>query len=100
MVAGAKNATVNGNAGQGAAQVFVKPLSGWGYMTQVGKLTDPDGKAGDGFGGAVSIAGNTIVVGACPQSGLCNGPGQSVCLSETNQWLEEDRKIQSPAHRL
>jgi len=76
VVAGAENATVNGNALQGAAYVFVKPASGWGNMTQTAKLTASDGKAGDGFGGAVYIAGNTIAVGACPQSGVCNGPGK------------------------
>jgi hypothetical protein len=76
VVAGAEFATVNGNAGQGAAYVFVKPASGWGNMTQTAKLTASDGKAGDGFGGAVSIAGNTIAIGACPQSGVCNGPGK------------------------
>lgn len=76
VVAGAENASVNGNAAQGAAYVFVKPTSGWGNMTQTAKLTASDGKAGDGFGGAVYIEGNTIVVGACPQSGVCNGPGK------------------------
>ena len=76
VVAGAENATVNGNAAQGAAYVFVKPASGWGDMTQTAKLTASNGKAGDGFGGAVFIEGNTIAVGACPQSGVCNGPGK------------------------
>ena len=76
VVAGAENAAVNGNAGQGAAYVFIKPASGWGNMTQTAKLTASNGAAGDGFGGAVYIAGNTIVVGACPQSGVCNGPGK------------------------
>ena len=76
IVAGAELATVNGNAGQGAAYIFVKPASGWGNMTQTAKLTASDGKVGDGFGGAVFIAGNTIAVGACPQSGICKGPGK------------------------
>jgi hypothetical protein len=75
VVAGAELATVNGNTWQGAAYVFVKPATGWGNMTQTAKLTASDGKAGDGFGGAVFIAGNTIAIGACPQSGVCNGPG-------------------------
>jgi|HubBroStandDraft_6_1064221.scaffolds.fasta_scaffold33456_3 hypothetical protein len=76
VVVGAQNATVNGDAGQGAAYVFVKPASGWGNMTQTATLTASDGKAGDGFGGSVYIVGDTIVVGACPQSGMCNGPGK------------------------
>lgn len=76
VVVGAQNATVNGNAAQGAAYIFVKPASGWENMTQTAKLTASDGKAGDGFGGSVYIAGDTIAVGACPQSGMCNGPGK------------------------
>ena len=76
VVVGAQNATVNGNAGQGAAYVFVKPTSGWGNMTQTATLTALGGKAGDGFGGAVYIAGDTIAVGNCSQSGMCNGPGK------------------------
>jgi len=76
LVAGSVNATVKGNAGQGAAYVFVKPSSGWKNMKQTAKLTSSDGQAGDGFGGAVYIVGGTIVVGACPQSGICNGPGK------------------------
>jgi hypothetical protein len=76
IVAGATNATVGGNADQGAAYVFVKPASGWSNMTQTAKLTASDGQAGDGLGGSVGVAGNTIVVGACPQSGMCNGPGK------------------------
>jgi hypothetical protein len=76
VVAGAENATVGGNAAQGAAYVFVKPADGWSNMTQTAKLTASDGKAGDGFGGAIYIAGNTIAVGACLQSGVCNGPGK------------------------
>jgi hypothetical protein len=35
--------------------------SGW---TQVAKLTDVDGAAGDEFGYSVSIGGNTVVIGA------------------------------------
>jgi hypothetical protein len=86
VVAGAQNATVNGNAMQGAAYVFVKPTSGWQNMTQKAKLTASDGKAGDGFGGAVYIEGNTIVVGACQQSGLCNGPGKVYVFLKKGGW--------------
>jgi len=75
VVAGAQNATVGSNAAQGAAYVFVKSANGWQNMTETAKLTSSDGRAGDGFGGAVSIAGDTILVGACSQSGMCNGTG-------------------------
>jgi len=87
IVAGAQNATVGSNAAQGAAYVFVKPGSGWADMTETAKLTASDGQAGDGFGGSVGIAGDTIVVGACLQSGMCNGQGKVyVFLKPKNGW--------------
>ena len=64
MVVGADRATVGGNSQQGAAYVFTEPASGWASMTQTAKLTASDGAAGDQFGCAVSISGNTVVVGA------------------------------------
>jgi len=76
VVAGAENATVGSHAGQGAAYIFVKPASGWTDITEIAKLTASHGEAGDGFGGSVGISSNTIVVGACPQSGMCNGRGK------------------------
>jgi len=76
LVVGSMSATVGSNAGQGAAYVFVKGAGGWSDMTETAELTASDGQAGDGFGGSVGIAGDTIVVGACPQSGMCNGPGK------------------------
>ncbi|MGA2259786.1 MAG: IPT/TIG domain-containing protein, partial [Thermoguttaceae bacterium] len=65
VVAGAPEATVNGNGNQGAAYVFTEPASGWaGNMTQTAKLTASDGAANNLFGDSVSISGNTVVVGA------------------------------------
>ncbi len=53
----------------GAAYVFVKPSSGgWVTTTETAKLTPSDGIAGDGFGTAVSIDGDTIAVGAYRRS--------------------------------
>jgi hypothetical protein len=87
IVVGAPGATINHSAGQGAAYVFVKPSTGWQDMTQTAKLTASDGLDGDAFGGAVGIAGNTIVVGACSQSGMCNGPGKVyVYTKPANGW--------------
>jgi len=87
VVVGAPGAAVGGRLGQGAAYVFVKPPTGWKDMTETAKLTASDGLDGDGFGGSVGIAGNTIVVGACPQSGMCNGPGKVyVYLKPQNGW--------------
>src|ERR1700722_3668477 len=53
------------NAEQGAAYVFVKPVSGWhGSLTQTAELTASDPGKGDQFGGALAISGGLIVVGA------------------------------------
>jgi len=49
----------------GAVYVFVKPASGWGgNLTETAKLTGSNGANGDAFGNAVSISGDTVVVGA------------------------------------
>jgi len=64
VVAGAGLATVGANFDQGAAYVFVRPGSGWADATQTAKLTAADGAAGDQFGTAVAISGNTAAVGA------------------------------------
>jgi FG-GAP repeat len=53
---------------QGSAYVFVEPSSRWADMTQTAELKASDGYPGDGFGMAVAISANTIVVGALPVS--------------------------------
>ncbi len=56
----------NGNgADAGAVYLYVKPAAGWAAtMTETVKIEAPAGKADQGFGGAVALAGNTLVVGA------------------------------------
>jgi hypothetical protein len=49
-------------AGNGAAYIFEKPESGWMDMTENAQLNAPDGA--QDFAGAVSISGNTVLVGA------------------------------------
>jgi hypothetical protein len=58
IVVGASN-----DGGRGSAYVFVRPVTGWVDMVQTAKLTASDGASGDGFGLAVAISGDTIVVG-------------------------------------
>ncbi len=48
----------------GAAYVFTESVGGWANGTETAKLTASDGAAGDGFGFAVAISGDVIVVGA------------------------------------
>ena len=48
----------------GEAYVFVEPVTGWISMTETARLTPSDGVNGDWFGSAISISGNTILVGS------------------------------------
>ena len=75
VVAGAPLATVS-HFQQGAAYVFVMSASGWGDMTQTGKLTSSDGVAHGYFGRSVAISGTHAVVGAPNQTvGSFTGQG-------------------------
>lgn len=60
---------VVGAPGANAAYVFVKPAGGWMNLVQTAKLTASDGTSDDYFGMAVSISGDTIVVGASYNDG-------------------------------
>jgi hypothetical protein len=64
VVLGSSFHEVGNNPGQGAAYVYVKPASGWTNMTETAELTASDGAAGDRFGLAVAISGDTVAVGA------------------------------------
>jgi hypothetical protein len=63
LVVGAQWDDENG-AQAGAAYVFARNLGGPNQWGEVTKLLAADGAAGDWFGTAVSISGDTIVVGA------------------------------------
>jgi uncharacterized repeat protein (TIGR01451 family) len=64
LVVGAPNADVGINLGQGAAYVFERNQSGPNAWGEVKRLIAGDGAAFDGFGGAVAVDGDVIVVGA------------------------------------
>jgi hypothetical protein len=64
IVASSPNATVSGNADQGAAYEFTEPTTGWATMTQTTKLTASDGTANNNYGSSVSISGVTALIGA------------------------------------
>jgi hypothetical protein len=55
---------VQAEVGQGAAYVFYRHQGGPDAWGQVAKLTAADGAAQDGFGGSVSVDGDTAVVAA------------------------------------
>jgi hypothetical protein len=64
-VVGSYQSDVGSSVDRGAAYVFVKPASGWGgALPETAKLTASDGAPLDWFGYSVSIAGDTIAVGA------------------------------------
>jgi hypothetical protein len=60
-VVGAVRKTVGSNVQQGAVYVFERNGAVW---TQQQKLTAADGAAYDGFGGSVSVSGETAAIGA------------------------------------
>jgi hypothetical protein len=57
----APQTSVPGGPGPGAAYVFSRSGTTW---TEHAKLVAPDAVAGDGFGQAVSLSGDTVAVGA------------------------------------
>lgn len=65
VVVGAQLDDIGGNASQGSAYLFAKPVGGWGgNLTEDAKLTAQDGAAIDLFGYSVAVTGRTVVVGA------------------------------------
>src|SRR5215475_8338985 len=60
-IVGAPSNDINGDADQGAAYIFVRSGGNW---TQEARLKAPLGAAGDYFGSAVAISGDTAIVGA------------------------------------
>lgn len=63
VIAGAPGDNDAGTA-SGSGYVFVKPNDGWTDAIETAKLTASDGAGYDEFGCAVSIKGETIVIGA------------------------------------
>jgi hypothetical protein len=64
VAAGGPSANVGSNQYEGAVYIFAQPPSGWRNMTQTATLTEPTGKAGDGFGTALAMSSGTLVVGS------------------------------------
>jgi len=60
-IVGSPSADIAGNSDQGAAYVFVRTGSAWDFQA---KLAGDDSAPFDEFGNAVSIDGDTVVVGA------------------------------------
>ncbi|MBP7867975.1 MAG: putative Ig domain-containing protein, partial [Acidobacteria bacterium] len=99
-VVGAYNATVSGKAQQGAVYVYYRNQGGADAWGQVVKLTAADGAAGDQFGYAVCVQGDTLAVGATGVDVGANADQGAVYIFSRNQggadaWGEVARFVAS-----
>ena len=109
VVSGAQAANVQGNAGQGAAYVFLEPAGGWSSsINETAKLTASDGNQDDYFGASVSMNfnANTILAGAplAPYSNTQQytgpGPGKSYTyVKPTTGWASTSAYTQELTSR-
>ena len=91
VVVGAPFGPGGASANQGAVYVFRKSGATW---TQVAKLTASDGVAGDQFGAAVSMNGDSVVVGApgADVAGAADRGAAYVFRNSTgNTWVEQSK---------
>jgi hypothetical protein len=89
-IVGAPRNDIGANADQGAAYIFVKSGGVW---TQQDKLTAATGAAGDFYGGAVAISGDTAIVGACfnDVGGNANQGSVYVYTRSAGVWTQQDK---------
>ena len=77
---------------QGAAYIFSRAAGGGNAWGQVAKLTASDGAAGDFFGSAAAISGNTAIVGARRDDDQGGGSGSAYIFSRdqvgSNVWRQ------------
>jgi hypothetical protein len=94
VVAGAYFDDDNGNE-SGSAYIFTRSGSAW---SQQAKLTASDAAAGDNFGSAVAISGDTAVVGVTfdDDSGLQAGSAY-VFIRRGNTWSQQGKLVASDA---
>jgi len=86
---GAYNKSVGGRKHQGQAYVYVRSGTFW---TEQAKLTASNGAASDKFGLAVSVSGDTAVVGAPNEYGGASQPGRAYVYARTGTfWTEQAR---------
>jgi hypothetical protein len=87
VVAGAPDAEVNGQLGQGAAYVFTEPPGGWASETETAKLTASDGTESEQLGSSVGIAGGNVIAGA---PGRNDDLGGVYVFTEGSGWASEN----------
>lgn len=97
IVVGAYGSDVGSNSNQGAAYIFVRPISGWADSYETAKLTASDGSGDDRFGYSVSISADTVVVGAYwdDTSGINNHGSAYVFTRPESGWadMQETAKL-------
>lgn len=106
IAVGAPEADVDGVVDAGAVYVYVRTAGGWSDMVQTAVLTASDKRAGDGFGRAVAMDGDTIVVGAptADPGGVSNAGaayyytkpigGWAGTLTETGKLFASDNEVE------
>ncbi|MPZ27498.1 MAG: S8 family serine peptidase [Micromonosporaceae bacterium] len=92
-VIGAVTANVDGDGGQGAAYVFTR--SGDGTWTEQAKLVAADGGPIDNLGGAVALAGDTVLVGAgnARPAGVSGQGAVYVFQRSGDTWTEQQKLV-------
>lgn len=92
VVIGGSSATINSNASQGAAYVFVRSGTTW---TEQLRLTASDGAAQDQFGRSVSIDGNTIIAGSANDDiGSNTDQGSAyIFVQQSGVWTEQAKLL-------
>ncbi len=87
VVLGAPFENVGSKEWQGAAYLYVKPVSGWADMTETARLTASDGKKDECFGWSLAIFGNTAVAGGLVYDSECtSGPEAYVFVKPGSGW--------------
>ena len=89
-IIGAPRNDINGDAGQGAAYIFVRSGGNW---TQEARLRSPLGTVGDFFGGSVDISGDTAIVGAYLDDSVANANQGAVYVftRSAGVWSQQDK---------
>ena len=94
-VIGAPNATVGSNVGQGAAYVFVRTNTTWSQQQQ---LAASDGTSYKCFGTAVSVSGDTSVIGVADPTSGSSYPGAAyVFVRSGTAWSQQQELLDSDA---
>lgn len=93
VIAGAVEATVNGQPNAGAAYVFTRTNGVW---AQQAKLLPGNVSANAEFGRSVSVSGDTAAIGAAGFRDFTNGADRAYIFTRTNGVWGQQAVLQSP----